>query len=46
MANKVNMRRKKQQKTKKLAVKIFEMKAKITLSITRSFRPVVQLNQK
>ncbi|EKN3982467.1 TPA: hypothetical protein ACYTJQ_001338 [Yersinia enterocolitica] len=46
MANKVDLRREKQQKTEKLAAEIFEIKAKITLSIARLFRPVALLNQK
>lgn len=35
MANKVDLRREKQQKIEKLAAKIFETKAKITLSVAR-----------
>ncbi|HHX8938965.1 TPA: hypothetical protein ACVPL5_000853 [Yersinia enterocolitica] len=46
MANKVDLRREKQQKTEKLAVKIFEIKAKITLSVARSFQPVALSSQK
>ncbi|MGE4989559.1 MULTISPECIES: hypothetical protein [Yersinia] len=44
MANKVNLRREKQLETEKLAAKTFVIKAKITLSIARSFRPVALLN--
>ncbi|HHL2500774.1 hypothetical protein [Yersinia enterocolitica] len=44
MANKVDLRREKQQKIEKLAAKNFGTKAKITLSIARSFRPVALLN--
>ncbi|HHL2559232.1 TPA: hypothetical protein ACQ31I_001090 [Yersinia enterocolitica] len=46
MANKVDLRREKQQEIEKLVAKIFEIKAKITLSVARSFRPVALLNQK
>ncbi|HDV7160810.1 hypothetical protein ACVSUC_00885 [Yersinia enterocolitica] len=46
MANKVDLRREKQQKTEKLAAEFFEIKAKITLSIAQSFQPVALSNQK
>lgn len=35
MVNKIDFRKEKQQKTEKLAVKTFEIKAKITLSVAR-----------
>lgn len=46
MANKVDLRREKQQKIEKLAAKNFETKAKITLFVARSFQPLILFNQK